>query len=470
MALITSGIFSGINTDDVVSKLMQVERQPLTALQRKEADYGAKISGLGNLLSSLTTFKSAITALKDSNSISMKATSSDTTVFTTTTNIDATAASHSIKVNNIASAQSVYSVAFANTTDSVADLSTYATQKLQIQVGSGAVFTITVDSTNNTLAGIKDAINKAKTDVTASIVNDGTGNRLVLASKVTGASNKIVIKVDENNNGTFEENPADQDMTGLSQLAFNPTYDGATGLVNGGTANLTQSLIPKDAVLEVDGLTVTKSSNSISDVIAGVTINLKKDSAGNTINLDVSKDNDALKAKINTLVSAYNSVMTTVNSLQGNSTQQGVLTADSTLRSLASTVRGVTTNTYNNSSLALLGITHDKNGVLSFDSATFDKALAADDQSVTTTLNSMATSLEPTLDTYIKTAIPDKQNGYTSTTKLLAKREEELQRKLDKVELDLRKKFNDLDAIVQQLQSQGNYMTQQFQAMSGTNK
>jgi len=467
MALTTSGIFSGINTDDIVSKLMQVERQPLTALQTKEAAYTAKISGLGNLLSSLSSFKSAVTALKNSNSISMKATSGDAAVFTTTTNTSATAAGHSIKVNNIASAQSIYSTTFANTTDPVADLSTYATQKLQLQVGSGIAFAITVDSTNNTLTGIKDAINKAKTDVTASIVNDGSGNRLVLASRQTGASNKIVIKVDEDNDGIFEENPDDQDMTGLSKLAFNPTYDGVTGLVNGGIANLSQSLIPKDASLVVDGLTVTKSSNTITDVIEGVTINLKKDSAGNTINLDVSKDNDALKAKINSLVGTYNSVMNTVKSLQGTSTQQGVLTTDSTLRSLASAVRGVTTNTYNGSSLALIGITHDKNGVLSFDAAIFDKALEADDQNVMATLNSMATSLEPTLDTYIKTAIPDKQKGYSSTTKLLVKREEEMQRRLDKIELALRKKFNDLDATVQRLQGQGNYMTQQFAALSG---
>ncbi|MHB8841656.1 MAG: flagellar filament capping protein FliD [Candidatus Aquicultor sp.] len=467
MGLITSGLFSGINTDDVVTKLMQVERQPLTALQKKEADYGAKISSLGNLLSSLTTFKSSITALKDSSLIGMKATSGDTAVFTMTTDTSASAASHSIKVINIAAAQSIYSTTFANTTDLVADLSVNATQKLQIQVGSGATFTITVDSTNNTLTGIKDAINKAKTDVTASIVNDGTGNRLVLASSKTGVVNKIAVKIDEDNDGTYEENPDDLDMTGLSTLAFNPTYDGATGLVNGGTANLSQSLIPKDASLEVDGLAVTKSSNTISDVIAGVTITLKKDSGGNNINLDVTKDNDSLKAKINALVSAYNALMKTVNDIQGNSVQKGVLTGDSTVRTLASAVKGVTTNTYNNSSLTLLGVTHDKSGVLTFDPATFDKALAADDQSVVTTLNKMAAALEPTLDTYIKTAIPDKQKGYSATTKLLAKREEEMQRRLNKVELDLRKKFNDLDSIVQRLQGQGNYMTQQFEAMSG---
>lgn len=467
MGLTTSGIFSGINTDDVVSKLMQIERQPLLKLQSKEADYQAKISGLGNILSSLTGFKSSVTALKDSNVLSMKAVSGDSSVFTATTTTGASAANHSIAVTRIAAAQSIYSTTFTNTTDPVADLTApNVVQRLQIQVGSGAIYSITIDSTNNTLSGIKDTINKAKTDVTASIVNDGTGNRLVLTSNKTGASNKIVVKVDEDNDGIFEENPDERDMTGLSKLAFNPTYDGATGDVNGGIANLSQSVKPKDASLLVDGLTVTKSSNTISDVIAGVTITLIKDSGGNPVNLNVSKDTDAIKMKINSFVVAYNSAMKTIKDLQGTGTQKGTLTGDGTVNSISSSIRSITTNNYNNSSLALLGITHDKSGVLSLDSATLDKALAANDQDVVTTLNTMATSMESTLNTYVKTAIPDKQNGYTTTTKLLAKREEELTRKLDKVEAELRKKFNNLDQQIQQLQGQGNYISQQFAALS----
>ncbi len=468
MGLTTSGIFSGINTDDIVSKLMQLERQPLVKVQQQEADYQAKISGLGTLLSSITSFKSAVTALKDSTILGTKATSSDSTVLTATTSTGATAASHSIKVVNIAAAQSVYSGTYANTTTAVADLAVNPTQKLQIQVGTGTAFSITIDATNNTLAGVKDAINKAKTDVSASIINDGTGNRLVLTSNKTGISNKIVVKTDEDNNGVFEENPADQDMVALSKLAFNPTYDGVTGDVNGGIANLSQSLKPKDASLIVDGLTVAKSSNTISDIIEGVTITLLKDSAGNTINLNVLKDRDSLKAKINSLVTLYNSAVKTISGLQGSSDQKGVLTADSTVNSLKSTIRNVITKTYNNSSLALLGVTHSKDGVLTLDSATLDKALDADDQSVVTTLNTMASSLESTLDIYVKTAIPDKKKGYEATTKLLIKREEELTRKLDKVEEGLKKKFNDLDRQMAQLQGKGNYIAQQFSAQNNS--
>lgn len=469
MGLTTSGIFSGINTDDVVGKLMQVERQPLLKLQKKEADYQAKISGLGNLLSSLNGFKTAAAALKATNLLSMKANSGDSNIFTATAATGASPANHTIKISNLAAAQSIYSATFASTTDAVADLSSVATQKMQIQVGAGAAFTITVDATNNTLSGIKDAINKAKTDVTASIMNDGTGNRLVLSSTKTGTASKIVIKVDENNDGVFEEAPDDTDVAGLSKLAFNATYD-VDGNVTGGIASMTQSQVAKNASLIVDGLTVTKSSNTITDVIEGVTLTLKKDSAGATVNLDVTKDIDGLKAKINLFVTTYNTAMSQVKSLQGTSASRGVLMGDSTISSLKSTLTGTIVTGYSNTSLARMGITHDTKAVLSFNTTTFDTEFAANEANVLSALNAMATALETKLDTYIKSAIPDKQKSYESSSKLLAKRQEEMLRRLDKVELELKKKFNSLDQRVQQLQGQGTYLAQNFAALNNSQK
>jgi len=466
MSITTSGIFSGINTDDVVAKLMQVESRPLVALQRKEADYQAKISGLGSLLSTITGLKSSLTALKDSsNLISMKAMSSDTNTFTAITTTGALAANHSIKVNNIATNQSVYSAAFTNTTDAVADLSTYATQKLQIQVGSSAAV-ITVDSTNNTLSGIMSAINNAKIGVNASIVNDGTaGNRLVLTSTTPGAANRITVKADIDNNGIYEEAPLETNNTGLARLAFNPTYN-PDGTVLGGIVNMTQSQAAKDASLVVDGLAITKSSNTISDVIAGVTINLVKDSAGSTLNLNVSQDNEAIRAKLTAFVTAYNSAMSSIKGLQGTKDKKGVLPADSTMDALANTLRNVISNTYSNSSLTLLGITHDKYGVVSLDSTTFDKAMTSGSQSVANVVNAMATSLDSTIDNYIKNVIPNKQDSYSKVTKSLAKAELDMQIRLSKTELDLKRKFNNLDRLMGQLQNQSNYMTQQLAALN----
>lgn len=463
MALTTSGIYSNINTEDIVSKLMQVERQPLVKLQQKEVSYQAKISSLGSLLSSIAGLKSAVTALKDSSVVGMKVTTGDANVLTATATTGASAANHSIKVNNIATAQSIYSTTFVNTTTSVADLSVVATQKLQIKVGSSDAVTITIDENNNSLTGVKDAINKAKAGVSASIVNDGTGNRLVLASNTTGADNRIVVKVDEDNNGTFEE-ASDVDNVGLSRLAINATYD-ADGNISGGIANMMQSQVAKNASLIVDGLAVTKSSNTLTDVIEGVSITLKKDSGGSTVSLNVTKDIDMAKVKINGFVNSYNSIMATIKDLTST---QGSIGSDATISSIKSAVRDVVTSVYDGGSLTLLGVTHDRNGVLSFNATTFDEELAKDEAGVVNMLNKMAAKLELSLDNYEKTVIPDKRKSYEATTKLLAQRQEALAKKLEKVETQLKKKFNNLDQMMAQLQGQSNYLTQQMNALNNS--
>lgn len=458
MGLATSGIFSGINVDDVVSKLMQIEGQPLTKLQRKEADYQAKISSIGSLLSSLSGFKSAIEVFKDSSFISVKATSSNTDVFSATADSSASPGTYNILVNNIASTQSIYSTTFAAETDEVADLSTYATQKIQIQVGSSDAVTITVDSSNNSLSGIRDAINGADAGVTASIINDGSGYRLMLTSKETGASNRIVVKVDEDNNGTFEE-AAETDNTGLSRLAFNATYD-ASGNVTGGTANMTQSQIAVDASLVVNGLTVTKSSNTIDDVITGVTLNLIKDSEGSTVKLDVATNQESISSKIKAFVSAYNSVMSSIKSLRGSSESKGILKGDSTLSSVYSTLRNITSDQYEGLALAELGISIDSKGTMSFDSSKFHEMLESDQDSVINALNAMESKMEPILDDYIDTVIPDKQDSYKSMIKILTKRQEDMQLRLSKKEKLLRGKFDNLDQQLAQLQGRQTYLSQ----------
>lgn len=459
MGLATSGIYSGLDVESMIKGLMGVERQPLVKLQTKEANYQAKISGLGSLLSSLSGFKGSLGALKGSNLISMKAVSADNNVFSASVATNAASATYSIKVNNIASAQSVHSTTFTAETGEVADLSVVTSQKLQIQIGSSAPVTITIDSTNNTLTGVKDTINNANAGVKASILNDGTGYRLVLSSTSTGAANRIVIRVDEDNNGTFEE-AGETDMTGLSKLAFNPTNYDVDGNPIAGVMNMTQSWAARDASLVINGLTITKSSNTINDVITGVTMSLKKDSAGSTLTLDVSTDMDAIKAKINSFVMTYNSLVATIKDLRGSATGKGLLRSDSTVSLIHAGVRGLTAITYGGLSLVDLGVSTDKLGVMSFDSAKFDGKLSSDSNSVTSMLNKMANGLETTLDSYVKVVIPDKQSGYRQTIKTITSRELDMESRLSKKEKLLRKKFENLDQQLAQLQGQGNYITQ----------
>jgi|Deesub1362B_J571_1020462.scaffolds.fasta_scaffold00125_48 flagellar hook-associated protein 2 len=466
MSLISSvGITSGINFDELVSKLMELERVPLLRLQGRINDYEQKISSLGTLASALSSLKDAVSELKNTELIGRNATSSDESVFTATATEDATVATYAIKINRIAQAQSLYSTVFSSDTDPVADLSQSSIQKIQIQVGSSTPVTITVDSSNNTLSGIRDAINSSGAPVRASIVNDGTGYRLIITSNNTGASNTIQILIDEDNNGVFEET-AETDSLGLSRLAFNPDSYDSNGTPVGGVQQMSQSMQAADAELVVDGLTVTRASNTISDLITGVTITLKKDSSGSTLSLTISENTEVLKNKLNSFISAYNQVFNTIKNLKGDFTRKGPLYGVSLTNRIMNTLREITINSYNGKTLASLGITHDRSGVLQMDSSTLDTALSEDSDSVINTINEMANSVYSVLDEYISTIIPNKREGFESSKRYLLNRRDSLERRLELIEDSLRKRFYLLEQTLSQLQSESNYVTQQLSNIS----
>ncbi|WP_333653747.1 flagellar filament capping protein FliD [Dissulfurispira sp.] len=554
---------SSIDTNAIVQQLMQVERQPLLKLKQKEANYQAKISAYATLLSSVSSFKSAVTALKDSSLIRMKATVSDTSYMTATASSTATAGTYTMKIGSLATAQSLSSLRFGSQTMKVADLSVNTTQKIKIQVGSSTAKEITIDSTNNTLSGIKDAINSASAGVTASIVkesssfvidannntivfNDGTADRtatiaegtytssglataiqtalnsapgttntfsveydttlskfkitnsagpdvnilwgnasttaeqilgfdpttdtvtagsstigddtvdgtykLTLTSSTTGASNTISLTVDENNDGTY--GGADEtDTVGLSSLA---------------SGNMSTTQAAADASITVNGLTVTRSSNTVTDVITGVTMNLVKISGATEFTLTVAQDTGTLTSKLNFFVSSYNQVMSTINDLRGNATTRGILSGDATSAALKNTLRTIITATYNNTNLVSLGLTHDKNGVLSLNSTTLNSAISSNQSSVITTINTMATSLEASLGNYVNTILPARKDGYQETVKNVRKNAENLERRLQTTEVALKEKFIALDRLLNQLQGTSSYLTQQMNKLGKT--
>ncbi|RME68132.1 MAG: hypothetical protein D6778_02260, partial [Nitrospirae bacterium] len=404
---LTTGIFTGLNTDEIIQKLMEVERQPLQRLQTQKSSYEAKVSSLGSISSSLSSLKSELQSLKDSDLIGMAATVSDENVLEATASTTASEGTYHIVVNHIATSQSIYSTGFSSETDPVADLSVHPTQTLRIEV-NGQSYDITVDSTNNTLSGLRDAINNSSAPVRASIVNDGTSYRLVISSEQTGTDGRIVVKVDEDNDGVFEETPDETDIAGLSQLAFNPTYD-ADGNVTGGIANMSQAQAGRDASLTVDGLPITRPSNTIDDLITGVTITLKDSSAGNTVYLTVSEDKSSLQSKLNSFVSAYNSAMDLMRSLSIPEEGESLpFAGDSTIRTIMQSLREVTTERFGDIYLSRIGLTHDRNGTLSLDTDRLNEILEDAPEVVISALNEMAGQLEDKLDYFINTAIPSR--------------------------------------------------------------
>lgn len=384
MANISSaGIGSGLDIEGLVSQLIAAERQPAqNRLDRREARLQAELSAYGAFKGALSAFQSALSGLTTADAFqSIRASSSDRDVLTASASKSAAAGSYNVDIANLASAHSLASTPFDNTTDpigsgaSATGTLTFRFGTTDYDAGTGtyngftqnsekAVQTVTIDSTNNSLEGIRDAVNEADIGVSASIINDGNGYRLVFVSTDTGAANSLEISVSEGDGGN------DTDTTGLSKLAFNIS-----------AANLEQTQAAQDASLTINGLAVTSATNTVKDAIEGVTLELVE--AG-TATLKVTQDTGAASRAVDSFISGYNGLIETVNQLSGYDAatrRGGILLGDATLRGITSRIRSALAETVDGltgkyTSLAAIGIeTDSKTGKLSKNSDVFDDVL-----------------------------------------------------------------------------------------------
>lgn len=396
MAGITvSGIGSGLDINTIVSDLITAERSPVeTRLDNKEATLQAKLSAMGTFKSAVSDFQSALSGVNSSAAFQSMTTSiSDTTLFTASATSVAQAGDYSIGVTQLAQSHKLVTASglFSSTT------STVGTGTLNFEFGSydnadntgdnptgtgtftlnsaKIAQTVTIDSSNNTLSGVRDAINSADIGVRASIVYDGSSYRLTLTSTDSGAKNSLRITV-------TDDDSTNTDMVGLSVLAYDPT--------NGTpVANLTRTVQAQDAMLTVDGVSVTSASNSVVGAVPGVTLTLKK--TGATSTLSVAQDASATEKAVNDFVTAYNQLATTAKSLTAynasDTTQNGVLLGDFTVTSVMRRINTILTSTVTGAtgaprSLADVGVSLQKDGSLELDSDKLQAALAQSPQAV----------------------------------------------------------------------------------------
>ena len=378
MASISSlGVGSGIDIKSLVQQLVQAEAAgPTGRYDRKEAEYQAQLSSLGTIKSAMSDFRASYLDLKlQSTFNTYTASSSDTDVFTASASSGATTGSHTVEVTQLAQAQSL-------ATGTVTDLTqVLGTGTLTFEFGSydsgtntftanAAKTTQAVTITDGTLQGIRDAVNEADIGVTASIINDGTGYRLVFQSE-TGAENGMRITV-------ADDDGTNTDTAGLSQLAYDPTAASGSG------KNLTETIAAQDAQLRIDGINITSSSNTITDAIENVTLELKSAAVGQINTLTISRDTSAVPEAVQSFVDAYNSLIESIDAATAydfDTGEAGVLIGDPTLRGFVSQLRqaisstvGDFSTTYN--SFASIGITSAADGTLTFDESTLNAALA----------------------------------------------------------------------------------------------
>ena len=330
-----------------------------------------------------------------------------------------------------------------------------------------------IDSSNNTLSGIPDAVNASDAGVTASLVLDGNQTRLLFTADESGAETAISISADDDDGN-------DTDGNNLSQLAYNLTA---------GFSNFTEVRASQDASFSLNGLSLSSSSNTIAGLVDGLDFKLNNVTAS-AVTVSVKSDTAAIEDSINTFVNSYNDYQTTLSSLMDYNDAAGALAGDSTARRIQAAVRSATTgqisisgNSF--STLADLGIDSDRYGKLAITSSEFQAALASKPSDLkaffsglTTTSSTivadptdsqgLADVIKATIDTYIN-----------STSGMLEVREDRIDSAIDDIDddrLDIitrmesleqryTRQFTAMDTLVSRLKGTSDFLTNQMDAI-----
>lgn len=450
----STGIGSGLDIASIVTQLTTAQGDAQTKqLTARKTDLDAQVSAYGTFRAALEALQATLPALKDANKFQGRtATVGDVNVATSTADATAIPAQYTLEVQSLAKAASLVS---APLTDPV------GTGTLTISVG-GVSTQITIDSTNNTLAGIASAINSAvgNPGVNASVINTASGARLVLNGTKTGAINGITVTQTGGDGG-------------LSKLVYDP--------LNANT-QLTQSQAAQDAQFTINGFAATSASNTVTGVVTGVTLNLLKKTDANTpTTLTVGYDQDGATSAIKTFVTAYNSLITSVKALTSYDVATktaGTLLGNSTVNSLVGKLRQllsttVTTASGGLQSLTTLGVTNTLDGTLAQDPQKIGAALTSDLSSVTSLLGGakgLAAQLDTVLTQYTQpSGLLDTINtGLQKGLSDVSDKQQALQLRLDTYSATLTKQFNAMDSAVAALKQTQNFLTQAFNSINGT--
>ena len=406
MASITStGIGSGLNIGSIVEQLVEAERAPAeNRLNSKAYLAESKVSAFGALKSALENFQSKLETLQDPETFSGRKVSAESDAgFTATADSQAAAGSHEVSVEQLASRHKIASAGYADAETSV------GTGELTLAV-NGESFSIDVLTGEDSLEAIRNAINEAEDNVgvTASIVTDQDGARLVLTSDESGADNAIAVSVITGAGDTGN----------LSELSFDP---------NAASNPMTEKVAALDSIVIVDGFTQTSSNLTVEGMIEGLTLNLNKAKPGENFTLNVSLNTSSVKKAVEGFVTAYNSLNATLNDLTAYDPEAktaGLLQGDSTVRQIAFSLRSEMGNVVDGlggdfNSLAQLGIRTGDKSVLEIDDEQLSDAISENFSAVADIFSSedgYAVRLDTLLSRYTETGgiIDIRTEGYNS--------------------------------------------------------
>lgn len=457
MATITSsGIGSGLDINGIIDQLMAVERKPIDALEQRKSTVQTQISAFGQVKSALSTLQSAVKRLDDpSVRYATTASVSEGAGFTASASAGASTGTYEIGVQQLAQAQRVATSATEGFNPSAGTLTISADDQ-----------SVEIDFTGGTLEDLRTAINdQAGSLVRASIVDNGGVRQLVLTGAQTGASQAFSLMGTE----------------GLEALTFDPKAEDPP---TDPSSNLYLVQAAQDAQITFDGLTVTRPSNTIEDLIPGVTIELRSVTAEQTARLTVKRDDAALKEAMQSFVDAYNAVNNTLHTLSyydPETRTAGPLSGDASVRMIQNQLRNSLNSLTGSGPLRNftdLGLSFDDKGTLSLDEAKFAQALQNAPEAVNQMLvgtdaqPGLARRLAPVLEANLQTGglLDARVQGLTARVTLIDQQKERLELQLERIEQNYRRQFNAMDTIVGQYASLGSYLQQQFDALLASTK
>ncbi len=442
MASIASlGIGSGLDLNGLLGDLEKAENKRLEPIAAQQSSYKTKLSAFGKLESSLNALRDAASKLGDPATFTAVGSEITGSAVSVSTGKGAEAGRYQIEVSQLAQAQSSASKGFSSKSD---DLGISGT--LSFTVGSGDQIDVDYAS-GDSLSDIRDAINAKDAGANASIINDGSGYRLVMTSSETGTDAEIAFSSDTD--FSFETKVAAQ-----------------------------------DAQLKVNGIDIVSQTNTVEEAIQGVTLKLDATTDA-AATLTVSKDTEAMSASVKAFVDAYNAVQKTADALTGynaDTDTAGLLLGDSTMRSIESRLRGALSTPNDDGGsyrlLSNMGIERQLDGTLKIDSDKFDQALADDTAGVSQFFSGadgesgFIGSFDKTLGTILDSggSLEAATDGIDSTLASLKDRYSRMQDSISSTIDRYRKQFSQLDSLVSQMNSMSSYLNQQFSALSAQTK
>jgi flagellar hook-associated protein 2 len=445
---------SVINVSLLVSQLVTATQAPQQSLiSAQTQSVTAQISAVGQLKSVLSTFQGSLTALDSPTAFNAQtAASSDPTSFTPSVGTGAPVGSYNVTISQLATAQQLLSNPFTGD-----GTTTVGTGTLQVSLGTSS-FDVSISSPDDTLNGIAAAINSASGNpgVTATVLQGSDGAHLLLTSTQTGAANNI--QVSETDSGT-----------GLSALAYSSSN----------TTNYTQQSPAQDAQFSISGVSGTSPSNTVSNALNGVTLNLlAKTPAGNTDTLTVSTATQTIQNNIAAFVTAYNTLVGALSSLGSydpTTNTAGPMVGDALLSGIKSQIQHslysvVNTGSTMYNTLASVGITTNSDGTLSLNTGTLSTALSTNFNAVSQLFSGtsgVATTLNSQITANLGTngSVTSRSQTLVNKENALTKQSTDLQNQMTALAASLTQQYSALNTLLSSLQTTSAYLTQAFASL-----